>query len=190
MKFKLKVKLWVLQCDTCAAAKKPSKNPKAPLGKMTVGAPLDRLGIDILGPLPLTPRGNKYVLVVTDYFTKWVEIFAIPDQTAVTCAVVLLTEVFSRLGTALDLHSDQGRNFESDIFAELCQLMEIRKTRTTARNPRCNGQTERFNSTLIRMLKCFIQGQHNDWDRYLGCLAGAYRASVHESTNFTPNRPM
>ena len=84
MKFKLKVKLWVLQCDTCAAAKKPSKNPKAPLGKMTVGAPLDRLGIDILGPLPLTPRGNKYVLDVTDYFTKWVKIFAIPDQTAVT----------------------------------------------------------------------------------------------------------
>ena len=68
--------------------------------------------------------------------------------------------------------------------------MEIRKTRTTARNPRCNGQTKRFNSTLIRMLKCFIQGQHNEWDRYLGCLAGAYRASVHESTNFTPNRLM
>jgi hypothetical protein len=52
---------------------------------MHVGAPLDRLGTDLLGPLPVTSRASKYILTIIDYFTKWVEIFAVPDQTAVTC---------------------------------------------------------------------------------------------------------
>ena len=88
---------------------------------MPVGAPLDRLGTDFLGPLPLTPRGNRHILVVTDYFTKWVEIFAVPDQTAVTTAEVILNEVIARFGCPHEIHSDQGRNFESQIFAELCR---------------------------------------------------------------------
>ena len=151
----LDVKQWVLQCDTCAAVKKPQENPKAPIGSMRVGSPLDGVGIDILGLLPLTQRGNKYILVATDYFAKRVEAFPVPDQTALTCANVLLNEFFSRYGTPIQLHSDQGRNFESDLFAELCKLLEVRKTRTTPCNPRCNGQTERFKSTLIHMLKCY-----------------------------------
>ena len=115
---------------------------------ITFGCNKTRIGTDILGPLPETPRGNKYILVVTDYFTKWVEVFAVPDQTAVTCAEKILNEVVARFGTPLSLHSDQGRNYESVLFAELCVLLEIRKTRTSPGNPRCNGLTERFNRTL------------------------------------------
>ena len=74
--------------------KKPPKMPHTPMGEMLVGAPLDRTGTDILGALPLTQRGNHYILGVTIYFTKWVEIFAIPDFTAATCAHVLVEEVF------------------------------------------------------------------------------------------------
>ena len=62
-------------------------------------------------------RGSKYILVVTDYFTKWVEIFAVPNQTAVTCAEKILNNVVARFGTPLSLHSDQGRNYESKIIA-------------------------------------------------------------------------
>jgi hypothetical protein len=154
---------------------------------MLVGGTLDRLSTDILGPFPETPRGNKYVLVVTDHFTKWVEIFAIPDQTAVTCAEKILNEVIGRFGCPLDLHSDQGRNYESQIFVELCRLLEIRKTRTSPGNPRCNGQAERFNRTLLRMIKAFLRGQQREWDRNLGCLAAAYRATPQDSTGMTPN---
>ena len=83
---------------------------------MPVGAPLDRLSTDILGPFPESTQGNKYVLAVTDYFTKWVEIFAILDQSAVTCAGVILNEVITRFGCPYDVHSDQGHNYENAIF--------------------------------------------------------------------------
>ena len=112
---------------------------------MATGAPLDHLATDILGPFPESIRGNKYVLAVTDYFTKWVEIFPIPDQTAPTCAEIILNEVIARFGCPYNIHSDQGRNYESAIFSELCQLLEIRKTRTSPGHPSCNGQVERFN---------------------------------------------
>ena len=134
--------LWVEKCDTCASVKKPPQKPQTLLGQMPVGVPMDRLATDILGPLPLTPRGNQYILLVTDYFTKWVEFFPVPDQTATTCAEVILNEVIARFGCPLNLHSDQGKNYESRVFAELCQLLEIRKTRTSPGNPRCNGQAE------------------------------------------------
>ena len=181
---------YVQSCDTCTSIKGSVRKPKAPLGEMPTGAPLDRLSTDVLGPLPESHQGNKYVLVVTDHFTRWVEIFAIPDQTATTCAEKILDEVIARFGCPYDLHSDQGRNYVSQIFVDLCKLLEIRKTRSSPYNPRCNGQAERFNRTLVQMIKSYIKGQQRDWDKHLGCLAGAYRATVHESTGYTPNRLM
>lgn len=126
-----------------------------------------RLSTDIMGPLPLTPRGNRYILVVTDYFSKWVEVFPITDQSAVTTATVLLNKVFSKFGCPINLHSDQGRNDESSIIAELCELLQIRKTRSSPKHPQGNGQVERFNRTLISMIKAYLKGQQTDWDLYL-----------------------
>ena len=75
----------------------------------------------------------------------------------------------------------------STIFSEMCSLLEIRKTRTTPYHPSGNSQVERFNRNLIQMIKAYIKDEQRNWDQNLGCLAGAYRASVHESTVFTPN---
>ena len=133
---------------------------------MPVGAPLDRLSTDILGPFPESNQGNKYVLAVTDYFTKWMEIFAIPDQNAATCVKIILNEVIARFGCSYDIHSDQGHNYESALFSELCQLLEIRKTRTTPGHPCCNGQVEHFNRTLVGMIKTYLRGQQHNWDQH------------------------
>ncbi|MCG8045846.1 MAG: RNase H-like domain-containing protein [Candidatus Thiodiazotropha endolucinida] len=184
---KIDINNWVLKCDTCAANKLPVHKPRAPLGHMKVGGVFDRLSVDMLGPLIETPRSNRYILVATCHFSKWVEIFALPDQTAKTCARTLLNEVFARYGICNMLLSDQGRNFESSIFQELCQMLEIKKSRTSVRNPRCNGQTERFNKTLIRMIKAYLKDEQTDWDLNLGCLAAAYRSTPNESTQLTPN---
>ena len=102
------ISIWISQCEICGA----NKSSKAPLGS----TPLDRMGTDLLGPLPVTPRGNKYILTITDYFTTWVEIFAVPDQTAVTYAQTMLNEVVCRFGCPLAIHSDQGRNLKAGYF--------------------------------------------------------------------------
>ena len=171
------VHMWLLKCYTCAAIKSSHQNPKAPLGRMQAGTPLYRISTDFLGPLPLTPCKNGYILLSTDHFTEWVEIMAVPDQTAKTCANKLLNEVIARYGCPLTILSDQGAAYESSIFHELCQLLEIRKTRTSPRNPRCNAQAERFNRSLLCMIKAYLQGEQENWDLNLGCLAAAYRAT-------------
>lgn len=124
------------------------------------------------------------------FFSKWTEAFAVPDQTAITCANKIFKEIITRFGSPLDIHSDQGRNYESKLFGQLCHLLEIRKTRTSPRHPECNGQTERFNKTLIPMIRSYIKGEQQNWDLHLAILTSAYRATTHETTGFTPNMIM
>ena len=103
--------------------------------------------MDILGPLPLTPRGNRYVLVVTDYFTKWTESYAIPSQEAATVAEKLVSDFMCRFGLPHELHSDQGTNFESKVMAEVCKLLDIEKTRTS---PSTHSQMARWSAIIVR----------------------------------------
>jgi len=109
---------------------RPTKT-KAPMAKYNVGSPMEHIAIDVLGPLPVTEAGNKYILIVADYFTKWVEAFPMANQEACTVAEILVREVVCRFGVPLLIHSDQGRNFEFVLFAEMCRLLSIKKTRTT-----------------------------------------------------------
>jgi transposase InsO family protein len=180
------VNVWVAKCTICASTKRPTKNPRAPLGLMITGAPWDRISLDFCGPFPVTERGNKYTLTIIDAQSKWVEIFAVPDETADTAAQILLNEIISRYGCPLEILTDQGRAFESKIFKELSKFLEIRKVRTTPRNPKCNGQVERFHKTLLAMIRAYIKDQ-KDWDLNLGCLAGAYRSTPNETTSLSPN---
>ena len=181
------VAVWIKQCDVCVRNKLCKVSPKAAIGDMRTGAPMDRLGIDIMGPLPLSNKGNKYIKVITDAFTKWVEIRAVPDQTAVTWAEHLVDSMICRFGCPLVLHSDQGRNYDGRLIKELCRLLEIRKSRTTPRHPQSNGQTERFNRIMVQMIKAFLKGEQCNWYQHLECLATAYRVAKHETTGFTPN---
>ena len=94
--------------------------------------------MDIIGPLLETDQGNPYILVM-DSFLKWVEALAMPEQSAATVAHLFVTEVISRFGVPLQIHTDQGRNFESVLFKEVCRLLGIEKTRTTPLHPQSNG---------------------------------------------------
>ena len=181
------VNLHIHKCDVCEADKKPNKVPRAALGSLPAGAPGDCLATDYLGPFPVTAQGNRYILLLTDHFSKFVEIIPVPDMTAEVCASKILNEYISRWGCPLSIHSDQGRTYESKVFKELCRMLEIRKTRTSVRNPKGNGQSERFNRTLLRMIKAYLCDEQEEWDLHLGCLAGAYRATPHEATKMTPN---
>jgi len=108
-------------CDLCTAKKGLTQRSHAPLQQYLVGAPMECVGVDILRPFPTTDAGNRYVLVAMDYFTKWPEAYAVPDQTTATTAERLVDEMFARFGVSGELHSDQGRNFESQVFGEVCR---------------------------------------------------------------------
>ena len=181
------VELWVNSCSKCQARKLPKQKPRAALRLAPVGAPFERIAMDILGPLPLTHNGNRYVLVIMDYFTKWAEAYALPNQQAETIANVLVTEFICRYGIPLQIHSDQGTNFESNLFHHLCSLLGIDKTRTTAYHPQSDGLVERFNRTLETMISMYCRADQTDWDIHLPFVLMAYRASQQETTGATPN---
>ncbi|CAB0006640.1 unnamed protein product, partial [Nesidiocoris tenuis] len=159
---------------------------KAPLQTYVVGAPFERIAIDILGPFPKSDRGNRFVVVAMDYFTKWPEAFAVPDQTAETVAEGLVEHVVSRFGIPQEIHTDQGTHFESAVFQHALKVLGIRRTRTTPLHPQSNGMVERFNRTLVDLLSKTVGEDQKDWDKQLPIALLAYRATEHSSTGFSP----
>ncbi|GFV39395.1 retrovirus-related Pol polyprotein from transposon 412 [Trichonephila clavipes] len=134
-KVRADVEQWCKSCDACSARKGPKIRSRGKLHRYNVGAPFERIAFDILGPLPRTASGNKYLLVVMDYFTKWPEVYPIPDQEAPTVAEAVVQHWISRYGVPLQLHSDQGRNFVSAVLKGVCELLGIDKTKTTPLHP-------------------------------------------------------
>ncbi|UYV84785.1 K02A2.6-like [Cordylochernes scorpioides] len=180
------VEKWVRQCTECASRKGLKTRSRARLKTYNLGAPVERIAIDIMGPLPRSDKGNRYNLVAMDYFTKWPEAFPLADQEAETVAETLISQFFSRFGVPMQIHTDQGRNFESRLFAQMCKLLGSHKTRTTPLHPQSDGMVERFNRTLASQLSLFVAQNQRDWDSQLPILLMAYRSSVHETTGYSP----
>lgn len=179
---------YCMSCDQCTARKLPLKRNRAPLGQYLVGEPMERIALDITGPLPVSVNGNCFILVVVDCFTKWTEAYAIPNQETATIIRVFVNEFVSRFGTPLQLHSDLGTNFQSTAFREMCNFLRIDKTQTTAMRPQANGNVERFNRTLQTMLTSFCESDQKRWDEYLPQVMMAYRASINSTTHQSPNK--
>ena len=177
---------WCRTCATCATQKTaPTKN-RAPLQTIKTGYPMQVVSVDILGPLLESDAGNSYVLVAGDHFTKWMEAYAIPNQEAITVARKLTDEMFCRFSPPEQLHSDQGRQFESELLKEICRILNVKKTRTFPYHPQCDGLVERFNRTLLDMLATTTQDHPFDWEDQIHKVCMAYNTSVHASTGYTP----
>ncbi len=141
---------------------------------------------DIVGPFPESSKGNSYILVASDYFTRWVEAYAIPNQEATTVATKLIDEMFCRFGIPARLHSDQGRQFESEVVQEVCRVLHICKSRTTPYHPQSDGLVERLNRTLLSMLATTVHGNPGDWECHLPKLCMAYNTSEQPTTGYAP----
>jgi len=114
--------------------------------------------------------------------------FPIPNHTAATVAKVLVTHVFSRFGAPEQILSDQGSEFQSELFRDLMALVEIDKCRTSPYKPSTNGVVERFHRTLNTMLAKVVDDRQRDWDEHVPFVMMACRTTQHASTGFTPNR--
>ena len=183
------VELYVNTCRPCNMNKKANRRRQAGMKSYHAGMALERVHVDITGPFVESKKGNKLILVVVDQFTKWFECYAIPDQTAEVVCRALVDNFISRFGIPQIIHTDQGRNFESSLFREMCKLLEIAKTRTTPYRPSSNGQIERYNRILLAVIRCFIEDQQ-EWDEHLPLLSMAIRSTVNRSTGCTPNQLM
>jgi len=181
------IRRWVSSCEMCSRRKPGPGRGKSELKQDISYQPLDRIALDILGPLPITSNDNQYVLVISDYYTKFTEAFALKDHTALTVADTLVTQFICRYGVPTIIHSDQGPEFESRLFQHMCLLLGIQKTRTVPYNPRSDGLVERHNRTIQAMLAMYVNDNRDDWDDHLPFIMMAYRASCHESTKCSPN---
>jgi len=174
-------------CVQCAQYKRGQAPRQGPLQPMPVGMPWERIGIDITGPHPKSRNGYVYILTLVDYFSKWSDAFPIRNQEAGTIAKVLVDRVFSYFGSPIQILSDRGRNFESRLFNEMCRRLGVDHLRTTVFKPSTNGLVERFHRTLNSVLGKVVSSNQRDWDEHLPYAVAAYRATVHETTGYTPN---
>ena len=148
----MKLERYVRECGQCQKRNHPQPQPKAPLGTIKASHPFEKISWDIMGPLPTTESGNKYILVVTDLFTKWVEAFPLRETSSSTLAMVLVDEVISRFGVPNVLHSDQGANFCSEVIKGFAAYWELRRLGHLPIILKEMGQVERFNRTLEAIL--------------------------------------
>ena len=151
-----------------------------------MGYPLQLVAVDIMGPLPETSNGNKYILVAEDYFTRWLEAWPIPNQETKTVAEKLLNEMFFRFSLPDQILSDQGRQFESALITELCNVLQIQKSRTTPYNPQADGLVERSNRTLLSMLSIVVDEHPQTWESHLRAVCMAYNTSIQPTTGYSP----
>ncbi|PAA58909.1 hypothetical protein BOX15_Mlig009944g1 [Macrostomum lignano] len=175
----------VQHCQSCSVCqeKKAGSRTSAPLGELPIGSPWDSVAIDIVKVAP-SSRGNKYLLVAQDQFSKYLTAVAIPDQTAETTARAFLS-ICSQPGLPRVIHSDQGPNFESQLFQDTLRGLGVTKTRTTAYNPKGNGLAESGNKSVLQLLRCFTE-RESEWEDKLPLILLSYNSRVHCSTQLPP----
>ena len=176
---------YVRQCRDCAMYKPANVNMTPPLIPITSTKALQLIELDIVGPFPVSDKGNKYIFTIIDTYTRWPEAYAIANQeteTILTC----LEDFISRHGLPDAILTDQGRNFESQLFKSFLQSFGIIKKRTTSYHPACNGQIERFNGTLVKIIARYVATNQKDWDTWIPAALHAYRTTEHATTKMTP----
>ncbi|KAK7094687.1 hypothetical protein V1264_019601 [Littorina saxatilis] len=171
----------IKKCSRCI--RRGARQQKAPMNSIETSFPLELLSIDYL---TIDVKGQKQnILVVMDHFTKFGTAICTKDQTAKTVAKALWNNFFMIYGFPKRILSDQGRDFESQLLKEVCDLAGIKKCRTTPYHPSGNP-VERWNRTLIHMLRSLEDEQKVDWRKSLPAAVHAYNCCIHQSTSFSP----
>jgi hypothetical protein len=143
------------------------------------------IGIDIMGPLPQTIRGKRYIVLAVDLFSKWIEAKPIKDADAQTISEFVYEDIICRHGIPMRMTSDRGTEFVNDLITILAEKYKIKHITTTAYHPQGNGQTERSNQTVKNILSKITR--KGDWDIYLPSALFVTRTMPNESTKFTPS---
>ena len=179
------VAAFVKNCHECQSSKPPSRYNVAELMPILSRKPLEIVNSDIMGPLNLTSEGNRYILVLADHFTKWMELFSLKTLEAREVANKISTFV-CRHGVPLKILTDQGTNYQSKLITELYELLDIERARTSPYHPETDGVSERDNRTNKAALTTLVNEKQDNWDELLPFVQFAFNSSVHATTKCTP----
>jgi hypothetical protein len=178
------IETFVKSCQICQKRdRKKGEAALQPIKKLP--EPFYQVGMDVMGPLPITKSGKRYIIIAVDHFTKWVEIRALESNDAQSIASFFYEDVICRHGVPKILSTDQGTEFVNELLSILTNTYHIHHIKTTAYHPQGNGQVERMNKTIKDILaKC--TPRDGDWSHYVHAAAYAIRVARSASTNYTP----
>ncbi|UYV83583.1 hypothetical protein LAZ67_23001537 [Cordylochernes scorpioides] len=181
------VRRYVAHCKECQRRKGENKLPAGKLIPIKPSSfPFQKIGMDLLGRFPLSDKGNRWIIVCTDYLTKYAIAKALPSGTAAEIATFILEEVILKHGAPREIITDRGRAFMSQMVKEVTSRCKISHLFTTAYHPQTNGLTERLNKTLGDMLSMYVDAEQRDCDSVLPYVIFAYNMAQQGSTRFSP----
>ncbi|GAB0187988.1 protein NYNRIN-like [Grus japonensis] len=172
------VERYVSNCLMCAANNPDAKTSKALLGHQRISGPWSKLQMEFIGPLPQTAQGNRYCLVISDNFTKWVEAFPARNNTASATAKILVEHIFSRWGIPKEIDSDHGQRFIGEVTKGVCQALGIKQKLHITGHFQKPGSAEGPNQPLKMALRKLVNQQRKDWDQKLPLVLLALRGAV------------
>src|SRR5947199_1613985 len=177
------IKGYVKSCDTCQ--RRGQKGEKSYLNPIEVREPFERIGIDFVGPLKKTRRGNRYILVITDYLTKWLEAKVMKDAMATNVVKFIYEVIICKHGCPKIILSDRETHFKNKLVEELCEKFEIKYKLSAPYHSQTNGLVEKFNHTLYESL-AKVSEKENQWDEHIEQVLFAYRITKHATKKKTP----
>ena len=172
-------------CHVCQVAEK-RKPKQISLWPIHTSHLFQRFGLDYVGPLTETAQGYKFLLVITEYYTRWPMAFAVRSADALTTAKIVYSQVFCTFGPPQEILTDRGSHFANAIIASLCQIVKVKHKFSTPYHPQTNGLVENFNGTLVQILRKLSVDFPTQWDDWVDTALYCYRTKVHNTLNFSP----
>jgi hypothetical protein len=178
------IRNYIETCDQCQRIGRPKTDSS--IIPIKVNGPFEQIRIDFVGPLKESSKGNKYIIVATDYLTKWPEAKPVPNATAMEVAKFLYEDIICRHGVPTSILSDHGPAFIGKIIKLLKEEVGFKHKFSAPYHPQTNGLTEKFNGTLCKsLLKC-VNSMTAEWDDLIPSVLFAYRTTKHTTTKYSP----